>query len=68
MRMSWLGWIAFAIRPDMESISMPMKRVLGFPCAMKLPTPQPGSRIVAESGTPKRDMASWMEAMTVGEV
>ncbi len=35
---------------------------------MKLPVPQPGSRIVALPGTPRRAMASWMAAMTVGDV
>jgi hypothetical protein len=52
----------------MESISIPMKRLPGRAYAMKLPTPQPGSRMVLESGTPKRAIASWIEAMTVGEV
>ena len=40
----------------------------GCPWLMKLPVPQPGSRIVALAGTPRRAMASWMAAMTVGEV
>ena len=35
---------------------------------MKLPMPHPGSRIVALAGTPRRAMASWMAAMTVGDV
>ena len=68
MRMSWSGWSALAMRPEMESSSTPMKRVPGWPWLMKLPVPQPGSRIVALAGTPRRAMASWMAAMTVGDV
>ena len=41
---------------------------LGLPWLMKLPVPQPGSRIVALAGTPRRAIASWMAAMTVGDV
>ena len=68
MRISASGWMRLAMRPEMESISTPMKRVPGWPWLMKLPVPQPGSRMVALLGTPRRVMASWMEAMTVGDV
>ena len=43
-------------------------RAPGWPWLMKLPVPQPGSRIVALAGTPRRAMASWMAVMTVGDV
>ena len=56
------------MRPEMESSSTPMKRVPSLPWLMKLPVPQPGSRIVALPGTPRRAIASWMAAMTVGDV
>ena len=56
------------MRPEMESSSTPMKRVPWLPWLMKLPVPQPGSRIVALAGMPRRAMASWMAAMTVGDV
>ena len=36
MRMSWPGWSAFAIRPDMESISTPMKRAPGLALAHEI--------------------------------
>ena len=57
-----------AMRPEMESISTPMKRIPGWPWFMKLPMPQPGSNTVALLGTPRWPMASWMALMTSGEV
>ena len=36
MRMSWSGWSALAIRPEMESISTPMKRAPGLPVAHEI--------------------------------
>ena len=35
---------------------------------MKFPVPQPGSNMVALPGTPRRVIASWMAAITVGDV
>jgi hypothetical protein len=45
-----------------------MNRCPLFLLPMKFPMPQPGSKMVASSGMPSRAMASWIEAMTVGEV
>ena len=53
------------MRPVMESSSTPMKRDPSGAAPMKLPVPQPGSRMVALLGTPRRAMASCMDAITV---
>ena len=42
------------MRPEMLSISTPMKCMPGGARRMKLPLPQPGSRTVASWGTPRR--------------
>ena len=68
MRMSASGWRARAMRPEVVSISTPMKCIPPAACARKLPVPQPGSSTVALSETPRRERASCIAAITVGDV
>ena len=69
MRMSWSGCRALAMRPEMRvQLDADEAHALRRAWLMKLPMPQPGSRTVALSGTPRRASASCMAAMTVGEV
>jgi hypothetical protein len=63
-----LGWSVRAMRPEMESNSTPMNRCPPGAVSMKLPTPRPGSSIRPLSGTPKRERASCMDCMTMGDV
>lgn len=60
--------IADANQRHRESSSTPMNRWAGLPWARKFPLSQPGLRINASSGTPKRERASRMDRMTRGEV
>jgi hypothetical protein len=46
------------MRPEMLSSSTPIKRMAAGARLIKLPVPQPGSRTVACSGTPRRAKAA----------